>query len=79
MMRSLRLNEGDPVRITGNRLPKGKFVKLQAQSTTFLEISDPKAVYGFLSMTLRPSINIMYLQFRAGSSQLLDSYARRYN
>ncbi|KAF8343994.1 ubiquitin fusion degradation protein UFD1-domain-containing protein [Cantharellus anzutake] len=44
MMKALRLNEGDPVRITGTRLPKGKFVKLQAQSTTFLEISDPKAV-----------------------------------
>ena len=44
MMRSLRLNEGDPVRITGTDLPKGKFVKLQAQELHFLEISDPKAV-----------------------------------
>ena len=45
MMKTLRLNEGDPIRITGAELPKGKFVKLQAQSVHFLEISDPKAVY----------------------------------
>lgn len=45
MMKSLHLNEGDPIRISGTELPKGRFVKLQAQSVTFLEISDPKAVY----------------------------------
>ena len=44
MMKSLRLNEGDPIRVTGTELPKGKFVKLQPQSVHFLEISDPKAV-----------------------------------
>ncbi|PCH37828.1 UFD1-domain-containing protein [Wolfiporia cocos MD-104 SS10] len=44
MMKTLRLEEGDPIRITGAELPKGKMVKLQAQSTLFLEISDPKAV-----------------------------------
>lgn len=44
MMKTLRLNEGDPIRITGTELPKGKLVKLQAQSVHFLEISDPKAV-----------------------------------
>lgn len=45
MMKTLRLEEGDPIRITGAELTKGKFVKLQAQSVHFLEISDPKAVY----------------------------------
>ncbi|GJJ12602.1 hypothetical protein Clacol_006845 [Clathrus columnatus] len=45
MMKTLRLNEGDPVRITGAELAKGKRVKLQAQTVDFLEISDPKAVY----------------------------------
>ncbi|EPQ58304.1 UFD1-domain-containing protein [Gloeophyllum trabeum ATCC 11539] len=50
MMKTLRLNEGDPVRITGAELPKGKFVKIQAQSVHFLEVSDPKAV---LEMALR--------------------------
>ncbi|KAG6868724.1 hypothetical protein C0993_011662 [Termitomyces sp. T159_Od127] len=44
MMRTLRLEEGDPIRITGTELPKGKLVKLQAQSVHFLEISDHKAV-----------------------------------
>ena len=44
MMRTLRLDEGDPIRVTGCELPKGKFVKLQAQTVDFLEISDPKAV-----------------------------------
>lgn len=43
-MRRLELNEGDPVQLFGTRLPKGKFVKLQAQSVLFLELSDPKAV-----------------------------------
>jgi len=45
MMKTLRLNEGDPIRITGAELPKGRMVKLQAQSVHFLEVSDPKAVY----------------------------------
>ena len=44
MMKTLRLNEGDPIRITGAEFPKGKMVKLQAQSVHFLEVSDPKAV-----------------------------------
>ena len=45
MMKTLGLNEGDPIRITGAELPKGKFVKLQPQTVHFLEVSDPKAVY----------------------------------
>lgn len=45
MMKTLRLEEGDPIRVTGAELPKGKLVKLQAQSVHFLEISDHKAVY----------------------------------
>jgi len=44
MMKTLHLDEGDPIRITGTELQKGKFVKLQAQSVHFLDISDPKAV-----------------------------------
>jgi ubiquitin fusion degradation protein 1 len=44
MMKTLRLNEGDPIRITGAELPKGKMVKIQAQSVHFLEVSDPKVV-----------------------------------
>lgn len=50
MMKTLRLNEGDPVRVTGARLPKGKFIKLQAQTVDFIEVSDPKAVYVFQTL-----------------------------
>ena len=45
MMRTLNLSEGDPVRLNGVALPKGKMVKIQAQSTDFLQVSDAKAVY----------------------------------
>lgn len=45
MMKQLQLNEGDPIRLTGARLPKGKFAKVQAQSSLFLELGDHKSVY----------------------------------
>ncbi|KAG2020211.1 ubiquitin fusion degradation protein I [Coprinopsis cinerea AmutBmut pab1-1] len=65
MMKTLRLNEGDPIRITGTELPKGKFVKLQAQTVHFLEISDPKAVLeqalrNFSALTQGDIIEISY-------------------
>ena len=44
MMEQLGFQEGERVRINGASLPKGKFVKLQPQELTFLELSDPKAV-----------------------------------
>lgn len=50
MMQTLHLNEGDPVRLTGTELPKGKLVKIQAQSTEFLQVSDPKAVWVLQAM-----------------------------
>ncbi|PPR01476.1 hypothetical protein CVT26_015099 [Gymnopilus dilepis] len=65
MMKTLRLNEGDPIRITGTELQKGKFVKLQPQSVHFLEISDPKAVLeqslrNFSALTQGDIIEISY-------------------
>ncbi|THH12517.1 hypothetical protein EW146_g7624 [Bondarzewia mesenterica] len=65
MMKTLRLNEGDPIRITGTELPKGKFIKLQAQQVHFLEISDPKAVLeqalrNFSALTQGDIIEISY-------------------
>lgn len=65
MMKTLRLNEGDPIRITGAELPKGKRVKLQAQTVDFLEISDPKAVLeqalrNFTCLTQGDMIEISY-------------------
>lgn len=43
-LRLSSLGEGDPIRATGAKLPKGKLVKIQAQNLEFLEVSDPKAV-----------------------------------
>ncbi|KAF8238574.1 UFD1-domain-containing protein [Tricholoma matsutake] len=65
MMKTLRLNEGDPIRITGTELQKGRLVKLQAQSIHFLEISDPKAVLeqalrNFSALTQGDIIEISY-------------------
>ena len=57
MMRTLRLNEGDPIRITSTTLVKGQFVKLQAQEKEFIEVADPKAVYVELLMIQSKSPN----------------------
>lgn len=43
-MQTLSLEPGDLLQIKSTDLPSGSFIKLQAQSTSFLEISDPKAV-----------------------------------
>lgn len=44
LMQSLLLEPGDLVQIKSTDLPPGQFIKLQPQSTAFLDISDPKAV-----------------------------------
>ncbi|CAF9927692.1 MAG: ubiquitin fusion degradation protein [Heterodermia speciosa] len=44
LMQTLSLEPGDLVQIKSTDLPSGRFIKLQAQSTSFLDISDPKAV-----------------------------------
>jgi len=65
MMKRLQLEEGDAIRTFGTRLPKGKLVKLQAQSVTFLELSDPKAVLeqalrAYTALTENDIIEISY-------------------
>nr|GAT53259.1 predicted protein [Mycena chlorophos] len=66
MMRSLRLSEGDPIRInTVTDLPKGQFVKFQAQEKHFIDLSDPKAVLeqalrNFQTLTQGDIIEINY-------------------
>ncbi|PWN52377.1 UFD1-domain-containing protein [Violaceomyces palustris] len=65
MMRTLGLSEGDPIRLTGASLPKGKMVKIQPQTVDFLEISDPKAVLeqalrNFSTLTVGDIIEISY-------------------
>ena len=44
MMQNLRLVEGDVLRVKNAQLPKGTYVKLQPQTSDFLNISNPKAV-----------------------------------
>ncbi|KAH0566020.1 hypothetical protein GP486_000570 [Trichoglossum hirsutum] len=44
IMQTLLLEPGDLIQIKSTDLPSGSFIKLQPQSTSFLEISDPKAV-----------------------------------
>lgn len=44
IMQTLDLEPGDLLQIKSTDLPPGQFIKLQAQSTSFLDISDPKAV-----------------------------------
>ena len=44
MLQTLALEPGDLLQIKSTDLPSGQFIKLQAQSTSFLDISDPKAV-----------------------------------
>ncbi|KAK2751333.1 ubiquitin fusion degradation protein [Onygenales sp. PD_40] len=44
VMQTLLLEPGDLVQIKSTDLPPGQYIKLQAQSTSFLDISDPKAV-----------------------------------
>ncbi|CAG8081276.1 unnamed protein product [Penicillium salamii] len=44
LMQTLFLEPGDLLQIKSTDLPPGQFIKLQAQSTSFLDISDPKAV-----------------------------------
>ena len=43
-MQTLLLEPGDLLQIKSTDLPSGAFIKLQPQSTSFLDISDPKAV-----------------------------------
>ncbi len=44
MMQTLSLSIGDLLQVLSTALPLATFVKLQAQSVSFLDISDPKAV-----------------------------------
>lgn len=43
-MQTLLLEPGDLIQVKSTDLPSGRFIKLQPQSTSFLDISDPKAV-----------------------------------
>lgn len=56
MMQTLLLETGDMIQIKSTDLPQASFIKVQPQSTDFLDISDPKAVLenafrGFSTLT----------------------------
>ena len=45
MMQNLLLQEGDLLQVESTSLPVATYSKFQPQSTEFLDISNPKAVY----------------------------------
>ena len=47
MMKNLLLTEGDLIQVENVSLSIATFAKFQPQSTDFLDISNPKAVYPF--------------------------------
>jgi ubiquitin fusion degradation protein 1 len=46
MMQQLLLTEGQLINVKSATLPKGTYTKLQPVDETFLDLTNPKAVYG---------------------------------
>lgn len=64
-MSTLGIQEGKVIKCQSANLPLGKFVKLQPQSTDFLDITDPKAVLenalrNFSTLTKGDILSIQY-------------------
>lgn len=55
MMQNLFVKEGGILNIQNISLPKASFVKIRPQSQDFLDITNPRAVYG------RPSLVLTHL------------------
>ncbi|KAG0678142.1 ubiquitin fusion degradation protein [Pichia californica] len=65
MMNTLNIVAGTVIKIETTDLPQGNFVKLEPQSTDFLEITDPKAVLenalrNFTTLTVGDIIELNY-------------------
>ena len=65
MMENMHLNEGDIVQLRSASIAKGKFVKLQPQTSDFINISSPKAVLeqslrNFSALTKGETFRILY-------------------
>ncbi|KAL1528417.1 hypothetical protein AB1Y20_009766 [Prymnesium parvum] len=65
MMENMHLNEGDIVHMRSASIQKGRFVKLQPQTTDFIKISNPKAVLeqslrNFAALTKGETFRILY-------------------
>ncbi|XP_004301638.1 PREDICTED: ubiquitin fusion degradation protein 1 homolog [Fragaria vesca subsp. vesca] len=69
-MRSLQLEEGDAVHVKIAFLPKGRFVKFQPHTTSFLDITNPRAV---LEKTLRT-----FTCFTTGDTIMLPYNGKEY-
>ena len=59
MMKNLLLTEGDLIQVENVSLSIATFAKFQPQSTDFLDISNPKAVYPFLYQYFQYEYNIL--------------------
>lgn len=65
MMANIGAEEADAVVVRYTALPKGEYIRLQAQSTDFLDISNPRAVLekelrGFAALTTGDIVQIHY-------------------
>jgi hypothetical protein len=65
MMENMHLNEGDVIHLRSATIPKGSFVKLQPQTSDFLQINNPKAVLekslgSFSALTKGETFRIFY-------------------
>lgn len=65
MMENMRLNEGDIIHLRSASIRKGRYVKLQPQTTDFIKISNPKAVLeqslrNFSALTKGETFRILY-------------------
>lgn len=53
MLKGMQIGVGELVTLTNVALPVGSFIEIQPQSIDFLDITDPRAVYLFLSSHTR--------------------------
>lgn len=65
MMSTLKIEPGELIKISSCDLPLGKFVKIEPQSVSFLDITDPKAVLenvlrNFSTLSVNDIIEISY-------------------
>lgn len=65
MMNTLNIKSGTVIKIQTTDLPQGNFVKLEPQSTDFLDIADPKAVLenalrNFTTLTIGDMVELNY-------------------
>ncbi len=73
MMQQLLLTEGQLINVKSATLPKGTYTKLQPVDETFLDLTNPKAVYGLGLSASPPNLSILIL---TGGCSLLQAGER---